>query len=288
MSLQETQARTSGPAELTALERHHLPGALTLSQEMNWPYRLEDWETAATLGQGVVLERSGAVIGTALWWNYGQSFTSAGMIIVTAAEQGCGHGARLFDALLAANEGRNLMLNSTDEGFALYRRRGFSAWGRVLQYQGPLVDAVPPIECGTIRQATPNDLSAIQELDARAAGMPREAMVSELARVGNVMVREQAGRIVGYAIARKFGRGHVVGPVVADSAEAGRALILAQLARLQGQFVRIDVYAHDGLGDWLDSLGLKCVGQATAMVRGYLPEPVGDSRILALANQSFG
>jgi hypothetical protein len=288
MTLQDTDARTSAQAEMKTLERRHLPGALKLSQEMNWPYRLEDWETAVTLGQGLVLERAGAVIGTALWWTYGEAFASAGMIIVTSAEQGCGHGARLFDGLLSATEGRNVLLNSTDEGFALYQRRGFSAWGRVLQHHGSIAGPVPTVDCGNIRMATPDDLPSLQGLDAQAAGMPRHAMVSELARAGRVMVSTQAGRILGYSIARKFGRGYVVGPVVADKAEAARALILAQLASLEGQFVRIDVYAHDGLGDWLESLGLRCVGQATAMVKGLLPEPMGDDRVFALANQSFG
>jgi hypothetical protein len=288
MTFQDTDARTGAQVEMKTLERRHLPGALNLSQEMNWPYRLEDWETAATLGQGLVLERAGAVIGTALWWTYGKAFASAGMIIVSTAEQGCGHGARLFDGLLSATEGRNVVLNATDEGFALYQRRGFSAWARVLQHQGQLAGTVPPVACGNIRQATQDDLSSLQQLDAQAAGMPRHAMVSKLARAGRVMVSEQAGRILGYSIARKSGRGHVVGPVVADTIEAARALIHAQLAHLQGQFVRIDVYAHDGLGDGLESLGLKCVGQATAMVKGMLPEPVGDHRLFALANQSFG
>lgn len=288
MTIQEPDSRTCRPADLKTLERHHLPGALRLSQEMKWPYRLEDWETAATLGHGLVLERAGTVIGTALWWTYGADHASAGMIIVTAAEQGCGHGRRLFDGLLAANEGRNLLLNSTEEGYALYQRRGFSPWGRVLQHQGPLVGAVAPGAFEGIRAATPDDLSALEQFDAQAAGMPRHAMIRELANAGRVMVSERGGQILGYSIARKFGRGYVVGPVVAESADAARPLILAQLAELEGQFVRIDVYAADGLGDWLESLGLSLAGQATAMVRGVLPEPAGQARIFALANQSFG
>ena len=71
------------PTELTAFETRHVPGALKLSQEMGWPYRSEDWEFAARVGEGLVLERSGEVIGSAMWWNYGQAYASAGMIIVT-------------------------------------------------------------------------------------------------------------------------------------------------------------------------------------------------------------
>jgi hypothetical protein len=52
--------------------------------------------------------------------------------------------------------------------------------------------------------------------------------------------------------------------------------------------VRIDIHADDGLGDWLEGFGLKCVGQATAMVKGLRPVSDGTVRIFGLANQSFG
>ena len=71
-------------------------------------------------------------------------------------------------------------------------------------------------------------------------------------------------------------------------AATARLLISAHLSKLQGQFVRIDVYAEHGLGDWLDSVGLGRVGDATAMVKGRLPVSDGPARMFALANQSFG
>jgi hypothetical protein len=74
---------SSAPLELTKFEPRHVPGALRLSQGMTWPNRREDWEFAAAVGQGFVLEREGAAIGTAMWWNYGRTYASAGMIIVT-------------------------------------------------------------------------------------------------------------------------------------------------------------------------------------------------------------
>ncbi|MCF6100545.1 N-acetyltransferase [Mesorhizobium muleiense] len=270
------------------IETRHVPGALKLSQEMGWPYRQEDWEFAVTVGNGLVLERAGQVIGTAMSWNYGQAYATAGMIIVTGSAQGGGNGSRLFDGLLQATDGRSVLLNSTEEGLALYKRRGFTAWGTVVQHQGPLTVAVTQSARDDIRQATVSDLAAIQAFDERATGMPRPSMVAGLADAGNVSVIERAGRIAGYAIARRFGRGYVVGPVAAESAQDARLLILAQLATLHGQFVRIDVYAEHGLGDWLESLGLARVGDVIAMVKGLRPVSDGTARMYALANQSFG
>ena len=54
-----------------------------------------------------------------MWWNYGEAYASAGMIIVTASVQGGGYGSRLFNGVLEATDGRNVLLNSTEEGLAL-------------------------------------------------------------------------------------------------------------------------------------------------------------------------
>jgi GNAT superfamily N-acetyltransferase len=121
MAVEHDRDIVSAPTELMKFETRHVPGALKLSQEMVWPYRREDWEFAATVGQGLILERAGDLIGTAMWWNYGQAYATAGMIIVTASAQGGGYGSRLFNGLLEATDGRDVLLNSTEEGLTLYR-----------------------------------------------------------------------------------------------------------------------------------------------------------------------
>ena len=190
---------------------------------------------------------------------------------------------------LRRRDGRNVLLNSTEEGLALYKRRGFTAWGTVLQHQG-VADCGGDAECLRRHPSGDevSDLTAIQAFDQRATGMPRQSMVAELADVGNVVVIERAGRVAGYAMARKFGRGYVVGPCAAESVQDAKLLILDQLSKLQKQFVRIDVYAGDGLGDWLEGLGLEQVSHATAMVKGQRPKSDGPAHMYALANQSFG
>jgi Predicted acyltransferase len=133
-----TQAgeRENEDVALVPFARAHLEGALKLSQEMSWPYLLKDWEFALQLGRGFVVTSAGAVVGTALWWPYGDTHASAGMIIVSKAVQGRGYGARLMDALLAAARPRIITLNSTAEGLALYARRGFASIGSLHQHHG--------------------------------------------------------------------------------------------------------------------------------------------------------
>src|SRR3954470_15933839 len=118
-ALSQPEDRGNENVVLVPFARAHLQGALKLSQEMSWPYRIEDWDFALQLGHGFVLQRAGVVIGTAVWWAYGETHASAGMIIVAKAAQGRGYGGRLIDALLAAAHPRTIVLNSTAEGLAL-------------------------------------------------------------------------------------------------------------------------------------------------------------------------
>lgn len=264
----------------------HLAGAHKLSADLRWPFRLEDWAFALTVGRGYILLRDGAVIGSAVWFPFGETHASVGMIIVTDAEQGRGYGALLFDKLLQAAEGRSILLNATPEGRGLYERRGFRPIGTIEQRQGVLPGRheAPPEEI--VRPMRPEDFDAVLRLDREATGRERAPMMRALVEAGETFVSLADGEPTGYAISRVFGRGHVVGPVVAQGPAEARALIEAALSRLQGRFVRIDPPADTGLSPWLDEIGLLEVSDALTMVRGTI-EPAGPARLFALANQSF-
>jgi GNAT superfamily N-acetyltransferase len=276
---------------LVPFATEHLEGALELSQEMSWPYRLEDWAFALQVGQGFVLrDGAGKVIATAAWWPYGGDHASAGMIIVAKSAQGRGYGARLMDALLAAAHPRTITLNSTAEGLALYERRGFVRIGVIQQHQGVPHGRHQAPPASLVRAMTPSDAEAVARLDQQATGWARRQMLDGLIQAGDghVLVLDgREGEPRGYAISRPFGRGHVIGPVVAESAADARALIEAALARLGQVFVRVDTAATSQLGEWLESIGLRQVGDAITMVKGPHLPPAGPARMFALANQSF-
>jgi predicted GNAT family N-acyltransferase len=280
-------ASDRGDTRLVPFARAHLAGGLRLSQEMGWPYRLEDWEVVLELGHGFALESGGEVIGTAMWWPYGETHASTGMIIVATAAQGRGHGARLMDALLAAAGPRTIMLNSTAEGRALYERRGFVTVGTIQQHQGVPAQQHEAPPAGLVRTMTASDAAAVARLDREATGWTRPQTLQRLAQLarGHVLLRD--GKPQGYAFCRLFGRGHVIGPVVAESLDDARALIEAALAPLGSTFVRIDTATSTQLGPWLESIGLAQVGDATTMVLGLQTPATGPARMFALANQSF-
>jgi predicted GNAT family N-acyltransferase len=280
--------RDNEDVALLPFSRAHLEGALKLSQEMSWPYRIEDWDVALQLGHGFVLERDGTVIGTAAWWPYGENHASAGMIIVAKAAQGRGYGARLMDALLASARPRTIALNSTAEGFMLYRRRGFAPIGVIYQHQGIPRECHGALRSWLVRPMAASDFDAITLLDREATGLERRPLLDRLVQSGDGYVLRHDGVARGYAISRRFGRGHVIGPVVAESRVDARALIDAALAGLGRCFVRIDTPASSQLGEWLEGIGLQQVSDVTTMILGAPPPSIGPARLFALANQSFG
>lgn len=283
--LQDQRAETDS-VTLVPFSTAHLPGALKLSQEMAWPYRIEDWAFALTVGQGFVLEQGGEVIGTAAWFPYGDKAATVGMIIVSRKAQGRGFGARLVDTLLHAAKGRCVLLNATPEGRALYERRGFQPVGVLQQHHGILDAACDAPPTDRVRPLKSSDIDAITRLDAEATGFDRGPLLQRLLEVGAAQVLLRDGTPAGYAITRLFGRGHVVGPVVAATPADARLLIEASLASLKGCFVRIDTSAIEELSPWLDQIGLRRASSALTMALGTMP-PSGPAQVFALANQSF-
>jgi GNAT superfamily N-acetyltransferase len=273
---------------MVALRADHIPQAASLSAALGWPYREEDWRFAFELGHGVAVETDGGLAATALWWPYEKAFASFGMIIVAPALQGQGIGRMLMDELLRQADGRAIFLNSTREGYRLYERLGFVPCGQVNQHQAVLAAAPPESANGAIRPLRPEDIGAIRDLDCRASGMWRARLLDALFAVGKVAVIEREGRVQGYACVRRFGRGVVVGPVIARDAMDAKALVATLAAEHRDDFVRIDVPATSGLSPWLEEIGLRHVDHVVSMVRGKPPTRAADATLFALSNQSLG
>ncbi|MFO1327675.1 MAG: GNAT family N-acetyltransferase [Rubrivivax sp.] len=275
---------------LRAMAADDLPAAHALTDEIRWPHRPADWEQVFRHGRGVVAERDGAVIGAGLRWRWGARHATVGLVVVAPAAQGRRVGHRLMTALLSDLDGASVLLHATAEGRGLYERLGFVRTGEVRQHQGLALPA-PLVALASgrrLRPASLADTETLARLDERARGMPRGALMAEFhAAAESVVVLDDEDRPCGFGMLRRFGRGHVIGPVVAPDAEGARALI-AHLAGLNaGRFTRIDVDAASGLPEWLEGLGLQRVDAPVAMWRGPPPPADAQLRTWALATQAL-
>lgn len=262
-----------------------------LSQAVGWLHRVEDWCFSIELGEGVVLCRGAEIVATAVWWPFEPHCATVGHIIVAPALQGVGLGKRLMQVIFAANEGRTLMLNATEAGAPLYAKVGFVPAGGVTQYQGialPPAAAPPPPPGERLRLATPADLPALSRLDAQATGLRREHVLAKLFAVGEVVVLERGGEPTGFGALRRFGKGFVVGPVMAGDVAGAQRLIGHWLRERSGEFLRVDIPDGCGLGGWLEQAGLPVVSTVGGMVRGEKPVAAGPAMLFALVNQALG
>ena len=118
--------------------------------------------------------------------------------------------------------------------------------------------------------------------------MDRKLLIDALCEIADVRLLERGGAVLGYGCVRPWGRGVVIGPVVAPDIAAARALVAALAASHVDGFVRVDVPAASGLSQWLEAIGLPRVDRVVAMVRGDPPHAGGGATLFALSNQSLG
>jgi predicted N-acetyltransferase YhbS len=285
-------APVSDGVTLRAMTPADLGAAQALTAEQRWPHRPADWEQAFRHGDGFVAERDGQIVGTGMRWRWGPRHATVGLIVVAPACQGRRIGHRLMTALLEGLEQHTVLLHATADGRGLYERLGFVRIGEVRQHQG-VAQPTPPIALDAgwrLRPATESSLPTLRELDAEARGMPRDALIDELFREADAtVVLDHDDHACGFAMLRRFGRGHAIGPVVAPDAEGAKALI-AHLSGLNaGRFTRIDIDFDSGLAEWLETLGLLRVDAPTTMLRGEpLATPERGPRLYGIVTQALG
>lgn len=282
--------RPDGDVVLREMTASDLVFAHALSQGARWPHRLEDWQQAWPLGDGVVAERDGAVIGTAMRWRWGERHATVGLVIVSPQHQGQRVGQRLMASVLEPLGDRTVMLFATPEGRGLYARMGFDAIGEARQHQG-VAAQVPSQTLNTgahLRAMDRHDLAALVALDTAARGMPRDRLIAALIETGDTVVLDAADGVQGFATLRRFGRGMMIGPVVATDLTGAQRLIAHFLNRHVGCFIRIDVARDSALSGWLAHCGLAGVDAPAVMVRGSPAKPEAGVQAFALVSQALG
>lgn len=261
-----------------------------LSLEVGWPHRVEDWEFVRRLGAGHVASDGDGIVGTVLTWKHDRRHASLGMAIVAPRSQGRGIGRKLMRLALRDLAGRSVMLNATPAGQPLYEKLGFRAVDSIEQHQGT-VERLPvaPLAKGErLRPVGASDGAKLAALARKATGMSRARVIGRLLAEGKGIVLAGGDEVLGFALLRRFGRGHVIGPVVAPDAGRATALVGHWVAMHPGSFLRIDVPGSSGLGDWLDAIGLRKIDTVTTMVKGTPPARDEGVRSFAIVSQALG
>jgi ribosomal protein S18 acetylase RimI-like enzyme len=285
---------------LRPLAAADLPAAHALTQRIGWSHQLHDWALHAELGRGFALcDAQQKLIGTILWWAWGNQYGTVGLVIVDPDEQGRGHGRRLMNAILELAGPRTLGLVATDAGIRLYEQTGFMRGGQIEQWQVTVAaHAAAALPVGeltaaemacTLRPMRPSDLPAAVTLDARATGTPRGPLLEAIwQRSGLGWVAERHGQLIGQAFVRPAGRGHTVGPLIAPDEATAAALAARALREITG-IARLDIPADaTTLAARLERHGLRCVDRVVQMRRGPALAADASVRCFGLASQALG
>ena len=265
-----------------------------LSLSVGWAHRSEDWEFMREVGRGLVaLDESGRVHGSAMWFPSGADFATVGMVIVTPLLQRHGGGQRLMRHVLEQAKGRALGLHATEQSHQLFLSLGFADEEPVYLRQGyarppPELAPASDAELGEFSQA---DLQAMQELDRLATGTERGDLIGALATRSRGTTLRRNGRLKACALVRPFGRGSVIGPIIAGSEDDALAVLRPLVAAECGRFVRIDLGGATGrLAEFAEQSGLSVSETVTRMSLGK-PWPLSmraAPSIYALASHATG
>jgi GNAT superfamily N-acetyltransferase len=288
----DLELRSAGAATtLRPMQAGDLATMHRLAQQMSWPHRPEDCAQLFALGSGIVaVDTTEGAVGGGLRWRFGDVGT-VGLVLVAPERQGRGIGRSLMTALIADSGSRGLMLNATAEGLPLYEKLGFASTGLVRQHQGRLGEgsALPSAPHVALRQAGPADRAALCALDAAAFGADRSRLINDLLADGTAWLVERAGQATGFAVLRTFGRGTIIGPIVAASEDEAVALVAVAAERAPPGVLRVDVLAEaERLAAWLTAAGLPAIDTVTIMLRGDWPTTAQQPRRFGLALQAWG
>ncbi|KRP58903.1 GNAT family N-acetyltransferase [Pseudomonas trivialis] len=265
-----------------------LPAAHALSVQLKWPHRQEDWAMLQRVSDGFVVLDGERLIGTAFACPQGD-YATIGLVIVSDDYQGRGIGRRLMELALKACDARTPLLNATVAGAPLYASQGFVEFGHIQQHQGnvQVPEQTALAEGEHCRPLTADDHAAVIALANAGSGLDRREILRDL-QVEHAVGIERDGQLRGFALLRPFGRGRCLGPVVAETFEQAKHLITTLLEQVPDAFVRIDIPAECGLGDWLEQAGLKCVDTVARMAKGTPPQAGGGVHLFALITQAVG
>lgn len=263
-----------------------------LTVSVFWPHRTRDLDELLALGEGyLATDEIGRPMGSAMRYFAGDDFAMLGMMVTAPRLQTLGTGRWLLGHIMADAAGRDMRLSATRSGYWLYESEGFIPQVTIWQHQGiarpfRLPAPVPGL---SLRVLQPDDWPALRALDKTAFGAQRTKTLDLLAQIASGVVVERDGAICGYALIRTFGRGKVIGPVIAEDDPTAMMLTAPLIKEHEGEFLRLDTPVESKTFEaFLSAGGLGVYDTVTEMYRGRQRRPLEGLQLYGLAAHSLG
>jgi GNAT superfamily N-acetyltransferase len=256
-----------------------VPHALALSAKVDWNQTAEDWrlfvDRAHALG---LFDGDAGLVATAAALPYDNGFGYISMVIVDPAWRRRGLARRLMGECVDAlrRKQRSALLDATPAGALVYRDLGFAELATMERWEGE--GGSGEVRAAAIRLG-PNDLDRLIAADAEAFGSRRRFLLEDFLRREGTLAWACDDS---YLVMRRGHRAMQIGPLIASSAEAARALLATAIATARGK-VFLDLFTRwRDLAALLETCGFV---RQRPFVRMVLDRPTlpGDPQRLAIA-----
>jgi ribosomal protein S18 acetylase RimI-like enzyme len=279
---------------LRRLTENDLLFADVLRAQAGWNQTLTDWRRFLRMNPGgcFLAEWDGAPAGTATTTLHGREVAWIGMVLVEASYRQRGIGRALLEHCLTHLQScgvRCVKLDATPLGKPVYEALGFQTEWTLARWEA--TGAQPETGGEGIKEWSTADGARVEQLDAAAFGVSRKQLLTELVGDGRAaLVAETApGRLAGYGLMRAGSNASYLGPIAAESVEAGKRLVGALIARCCTGRIYWDIPdANREAFGWAEKYGFTQQRTLTRMFRGE-NVAVGNARMqYALAGPEVG
>ncbi|NQZ70508.1 MAG: GNAT family N-acetyltransferase [Lentisphaeria bacterium] len=282
-----------GPVALREFSTADIPLGMKLKELANWNQKEADWKMllSASKGGNYVALHNGETCGTVTTVNYESKFSWIGMVLVDPNKRRCGIGTELLTAAIEhAGKSGPVRLDATPMGKKLYDTLGFKDEYRLTRYQVLGLEDLPKAEL-KCRKIKKTDLAKIINFDKTIFGAKRKAILESLLTNASeyAFLYEEGKRIKGFCFGRHGSEFEQIGPVVAETSEIARSLILHALKKCIGDDVIIDALdKQSGFNEFIQSLGFSTQRPFIRMCKGKLKDRGQPANQFAITGPELG
>lgn len=263
-----------------------------LSDGAGWNQTDDDWRLVLSQAETRGIARAGRVIASAAVMPYGGRIGWVCMVLVAASARRQGLATRLMHWATAAARTRGLVpgLDATPAGREVYRQMGYHDI-----YTATRLRAKTPARetLGAVPGLAPmaeRDLGAVAAFDAPRFGADRAALLADLHRRAPQaahVLRDGAGALRGFVLARTGAKAAQIGPLVAVDSRAARTLFDAALAAMPGPVIAYVPVAQRALLTTLAARGFVAERPFTRMLHDHRAPLDRPAAIFAITGPEF-
>ncbi len=230
--------------EIRLLFESDIPAAMKLKEAAGWNQTEDDWRRLIRLEPAGCFAaiNNHELVGTITTTTYKDQLAWVGMVLVDPRSRRQGIATRLMETALDYLRGKvaTVKLDATAQGKPVYERFGFEAESLVERWSGIIKSPSIDRRGFELTKVTMN--AGVQrellDLDRRAFDSDRSSLIQTLmdeATVAPAVKHSVAGKLSGYALARRGTKANYLGPIVTTEPAQVESLIDEMLGRLSGK-----------------------------------------------------